>query len=64
MTTPFRPSAADLARIGHDVAPIAAIQQKLVANHPHLTVPDRRGTMRCRKPPTRTCSKASRSARH
>ena len=41
MTTPFRPSAADLARIGNDVAPIAAIQQKLVANHPRLTVPDR-----------------------
>jgi hypothetical protein len=41
MTTPFRPSAADLARIGNDVAPIAAIQQKLVVNHPRLTVPDR-----------------------
>jgi hypothetical protein len=41
MTTPFRPSAADLARIGSDVAPISAIQSKLVANHPHLEVPDR-----------------------
>jgi hypothetical protein len=41
MPTPFRPTAADLARIGGDVAPIAAIQQKLVANHPHLNVPDR-----------------------
>jgi hypothetical protein len=41
MPTPFRPTAADLARIGTDVAPIAAIQHKLVANHPHLTVPDR-----------------------
>jgi hypothetical protein len=44
MTTtpaPFRPNAADLARIGGDVAPMAAIQQKLVANHPHLGVPDR-----------------------
>lgn len=41
MPTPFRPSAADLARIGGDVAPIAAIQDKLVANHPQLTVRDR-----------------------
>src|SRR5690242_14352923 len=41
MTTPFRPSAADLARIGNDVAPISDIQKKLVANHPRLTVPDR-----------------------
>jgi hypothetical protein len=41
MATPFRPSAADLARIGDDVAPISAIQQKLVANHPRLAVPDR-----------------------
>jgi hypothetical protein len=41
MTNPFRPSAADLARIGNDVAPISAIQQKLVANHPHLTMRDR-----------------------
>jgi hypothetical protein len=41
MTTPFRPSAADLARIGDDVAPIAAIQQKLVANHPRLAMADR-----------------------
>jgi hypothetical protein len=41
MPTPFRPTAADLARIGGDVAPIAAIQSKLVANHPKLTVPDR-----------------------
>jgi hypothetical protein len=41
MPTPFRPTAADLKRIGGDVAPIAAIQHKLVANHPHLAVPDR-----------------------
>src|SRR5258708_6636307 len=41
MPTPFRPTAADLARIGRDVARIAAIQQKLVANHPQLTMPDR-----------------------
>jgi hypothetical protein len=41
MTTPFRPSEADLERIGRDVAPIPAIQAKLVANHPHLQVPDR-----------------------
>ena len=41
MTTPFRPSAADLARIGADVAPISAIQNKLVDNHPRLKVPDR-----------------------
>ena len=41
MPTPFRPTAADLARIGGDVAPIAAIQRKLVANHPQLKVPDR-----------------------
>jgi hypothetical protein len=41
MTTPFRPSATDLARIGSDVAPISAIQKKLVANDPRLKVPDR-----------------------
>jgi hypothetical protein len=41
MTTPFRPSATDLARIGADVAPIPAIQKKLVANDPRLKVPDR-----------------------
>jgi hypothetical protein len=41
MTTPFRPSAADLARIGDDVEPISAIQRKLVGNHPHLGVADR-----------------------
>ena len=41
MATPFRPSAADLARIGDDVAPISAIQQKLLANHPRLTMRDR-----------------------
>jgi len=41
MTTPFRPSAADLARIGADVAPISNIQNKLVDNHPRLKVPDR-----------------------
>src|SRR5512134_1231584 len=41
MTTPFRPSQADLERIGRDVAPIPAIQAKLVRNHPHLQMPDR-----------------------
>ena len=41
MTTPFRPNAADLARIGGDVAPISAIQDKLIANHPRLMVRDR-----------------------
>jgi hypothetical protein len=41
MTTPFRPSATDLARIGGDVAPIADIQKKLVTNDPRLKVPDR-----------------------
>ena len=41
MPTPFRPTAADLARIGGDVAPISDIQKKLVANHPHLTMRDR-----------------------
>jgi hypothetical protein len=41
MTTPFRPSATDLARIGADVAPISAIQKKLVANDSRLKVPDR-----------------------
>jgi hypothetical protein len=41
MTTPFRPSATDLARLGGDVAPISAIQKKLVANDPVLKVPDR-----------------------
>ena len=41
MTTPFRPGAADLARIGGDVAPISTIQDKLVANHPRLMVRDR-----------------------
>src|SRR5438132_953453 len=41
MATPFRPSAADLARIGDDVAPISAIQQKLLANHSRLTMRDR-----------------------
>jgi hypothetical protein len=41
MTTPFRPSASDLARIGADVAPISAIQKKLLANAPRLKVPDR-----------------------
>lgn len=37
----FRPSQADLDRIGRDVAPIAAIQDKLVENHPQLTMRDR-----------------------
>jgi hypothetical protein len=41
MTTPFRPSATDLARIGADVAPISGIQKKLVTNAPPLKVPDR-----------------------
>ena len=41
MPTPFRPTAADLALIGGDVAPISDIQKKLVANHPHLTMRDR-----------------------
>jgi hypothetical protein len=41
MPTPFRPTAADVARLSGDVAPIAAIQHKLVANHPHLAVRDR-----------------------
>ena len=41
MTTPFRPGAADLDRIAHDVERIPAIQQTFLANHPHLTVPDR-----------------------
>jgi hypothetical protein len=41
MTTPFRPSATDLARIGADVAPISAIQKKLVANDSRLKVSDR-----------------------
>ena len=41
MATPFRPSPADLDRIGRDVAPISAIQDKLVQNHPQLTVRDR-----------------------
>src|ERR1043166_1365140 len=41
MATPFRPSPADLDRIGRDVAPISAIQDKQVQNHPQLTVRDR-----------------------
>jgi hypothetical protein len=41
MTAPFRPSASDLVSIGRDVAPIPAIQDKLVANHPYLTMRDR-----------------------
>jgi hypothetical protein len=41
MTTSFRPSAVDLARIGSDVAPISTIQKKLVANDPRLKVADR-----------------------
>ena len=39
--TMFRPSQADLDRIGHDVEPISAIQDKLVKNHPQLTMRDR-----------------------
>lgn len=39
--TMFRPSQTDLDRIGRDVAPIAAIQDKLVENHPQLTMRDR-----------------------
>lgn len=41
MTAPFRPTPADLERIGRDVAAISAIQDKLVANHPNLAVRDR-----------------------
>src|ERR1043165_2301152 len=41
MATLFRPAAADFARIGADVAPISDIQNKLVARHPDLKVPDR-----------------------
>lgn len=41
MTAPFRPTPADLDRIGRDVAAISAIQDKLVANHPNLAVRDR-----------------------
>ena len=41
MTAPFRPTPADLDRIGRDVAAISDIQNKLVANHPNLTVRDR-----------------------
>src|SRR3954451_11582657 len=41
MTTPFRPSEADLTRIKADVAPIAEIQNKLVERAPHLKVRDR-----------------------
>jgi hypothetical protein len=41
MATLFRPAAADLARIGADVAPISDIQNELVARHPLLKVPDR-----------------------
>ena len=41
MTAPFRPTPADLDRIGRDVAAISAIQDKLTANHPDLAVRDR-----------------------
>ena len=41
MTSAFRPSPADLDRIGRDVAPISAIQDKLVQNHPQLMMRDR-----------------------
>jgi hypothetical protein len=41
MTTPFRPNQADLDRIGLDVVPVSAIQDKLVQNHPKLTMRDR-----------------------
>jgi len=41
MTTPFRPTQADLDRIGREVEAISAIQNKLVANHPQLGVRDR-----------------------
>jgi hypothetical protein len=38
---PFRPSAADLERIGKDVAEIPDIQRKLLANNADLKFPDR-----------------------
>ena len=38
---PFRPDAADLERIGEDVAEIPDIQQKLLANNGDLKFPDR-----------------------
>lgn len=41
MTTPFRPSEADLTRIKAEVAPISEIQNKLVERAPHLKVRDR-----------------------
>ena len=39
--TPFRPTAADLERIGHDVAPISDLQARLVDAHPDLSLRDR-----------------------
>lgn len=39
--SPFRPSQNDLDRIADDVAAIPAIQDKLLANHPDLSTPDR-----------------------
>ena len=39
--TPFRPSAADLERISHDVAPISDLQARLVDAHPDLALRDR-----------------------
>jgi hypothetical protein len=41
MVQPFRPTLADLARIGNDVAAIPTMQNRLVVNHALLTVPDR-----------------------
>jgi len=41
MTTPFRPSPADLDRVGRDVAPVSTMQDRIVANHPQLAVRDR-----------------------
>jgi hypothetical protein len=38
---PFRPSAADLERVGQDVAEIPHIQRKLLANNADLKFPDR-----------------------
>jgi len=38
---PFRPTAADLAAIAKDVAPVHDVQQELLEHHPGLHVPDR-----------------------
>jgi hypothetical protein len=39
--TPFRPTEADLTRIGRDVEAIPQIQNRLIDAHPDLKVPDR-----------------------